>query len=79
MTSAGPYIKEYASIVLNREWRNLAETGRLDFGARSPRQTALNDFMLDQVGEISDLRLNREAAALIGVSNFFCWRPSPAS
>lgn len=89
-TSTAParsHLKEYTNLVLNREWQELAETGRLDEQAweewkgayiaildlvpDSPRRETLKNIMLEQVREVSALRIDREAAALIGINDFF--------
>jgi hypothetical protein len=85
--SARASLIEYTNIVLNREWDALAETGRLDEQAwdewktaylaildlapQTPRQEALKGIMLDQVRELSELRLDREGSALVSTNNFF--------
>ncbi|WP_108446697.1 DUF4239 domain-containing protein [Halomonas denitrificans] len=77
----------YTGIVLEREWQGLAREGRLDEEAwaewghvyeaildlvpESLRQEALRDIMVAQARELSELRINRETAALIGTNELF--------
>lgn len=75
----------YTDIVLNREWDTLARERRLEDAAwqewqeayegildlvpDSLRQESLRDIMIGQVRELSQLRLEREATALVGTSH----------
>lgn len=85
--SAQANLAQYANIVITREWDGLGKTGRLDEAAwdewkgaylaildlvpASGRQEALKDIMIQNVRELSSLRLNREAAALVGTDKLF--------
>ena len=85
--SAQDDLIEYANIVLNREWETLSTSGRLveqawekwktayleilDLVPQNTRQEALKDIMVDQARELSELRLNRESAALVGTNQLF--------
>jgi hypothetical protein len=85
--SARADLVEYTNVVINREWETLAVSGRLeeqawqewqsaytkilDFAPNNTRQDALKDIMLDQVREISELRIDRENAALVGANKLF--------
>lgn len=78
---------EYTRIVLEREWKTLARDGRLDERAWDEwkgayiaildlvpgnlRQESLRNIMLDQVRELSELRINRETTALAGINPLF--------
>lgn len=84
---ARDHLTEYASVVINREWESLAKTGRLEEAAwdkwkgaylsildlvpTTERQETLRDIMIQDVRELSSLRLNREAAALVGTDKLF--------
>lgn len=85
--SAQADLVEYTDIVLNREWTSLGADARLDEQAwekwkaayttildltpETPRQEALKGIILDRVRELSDLRIDRESAALSGVDGLF--------
>lgn len=86
-TSAQKNLIEYTRIVLEREWRKLAEEGRLDEQAWqewqaaymkvldlvpvNARQEALKEIMIHQVRELSELRIKRETEALTGTNALF--------
>ena len=85
--SARTDLIEYTNIVLNREWEMLAADTRLDEQAwdkwesaylkildlvpTNTRQEALKGIMLNQIREISELRINRENASLAGTNKLF--------
>lgn len=85
--SAQASLIQYVNIVLTREWRTLATQRRLDEQAwaewqaaylailnlvpDNARQESLRHIMLDQVRELSELRINRETAALAGTNTLF--------
>lgn len=80
---------EYTNVVLNREWASLAATSQLDEQAWSEwdaayngildlepgdaRQEELKSIMLDRIRELSDLRIERENAALGGATDLFLY------
>ncbi|MDT8880550.1 hypothetical protein RSO68_13815 [Halomonas saccharevitans] len=81
------HLVDYTAIVLEREWQGLAQEGRLDAQAwaewesvyeaildlvpETLRQESLRDIMVVQARELSELRINRETAALIGTNDLF--------
>ena len=85
--SARADLLEYTKIILEREWGLLASDARLDEQAwekwksayvqildlepETARQHALKEIMQSQIREISELRINRESASLVGMNNLF--------
>lgn len=85
--SVQTHLVDYTAIVLEREWPGLARQGQLDEQAwaewqhvyhaildlvpETRRQDSLREIMLGQVRELSELRINRETAALVGTNDLF--------
>jgi hypothetical protein len=83
--SARAALLDYTEIVLKREWQSLGFSTRLDEEARdkwkfaysgtldlvpdSRRRESMRNTMIDQIREISALRIRREHSALVGTPN----------